>query len=302
MIKAFPKIFAIGTDYIKDLFAEEVEITEKVDGSQFSWGKEDGEIVTRSKGKVQYRGAVDKMFQTAVDYVYSIADRIPNNTFFYAEYLETPKHNTLKYDRVPKNNLALFGVCDGTDRFVSSYDELVKWAEKLDIDVVPLVFKGKVENVEDLRSMIDRESMLGGAKVEGIVVKNYVRQFLLGGQPMPLMAGKYVSEAFKEVHRKSWGGEHTTKGGWELFKMGYRTEARWDKAIQHLREAGQLTNSPKDIPLLMAEVTRDITEEEMETIKNWLWNNQGKELLRLAVAGLPEYYKTKLLERGFENV
>ena len=32
MLTAFPKIFAIGTDYIKDIFEEEVEITEKLDG------------------------------------------------------------------------------------------------------------------------------------------------------------------------------------------------------------------------------------------------------------------------------
>lgn len=299
-MKAFPKIFAIGTDYIKDIFSEEVEITEKVDGSQFGFGKQDGEIITRSKGKVQYQGAVDQMFQTAVDYVHSIADRIPDNTFFYAEYLQSPHHNSLTYKRVPKNNLILFGVCDATDKFVSSYDELKVWADKLDIEVVPLLFKGKVTDLEMFKQLIDVESVLGGAKVEGVVVKNYERQFLLGGQPMPLMAGKYVSEAFKEVHR-GWGKEHTNKGGWELFKMGYRTEPRWDKAIQHLRESGELTNTPKDIPLVMKEVQRDIEEEEGETIRMWLWKHQGNELLRLAVSGLPEYYKNKLLERGFEQ-
>jgi len=53
---------------------------------------------------------------------------------------------------------------------------------------------------------------LGGCKVEGVVVKNYAKQFLLGGQPMPLMMGKFVSENFKEVNQKTWKGEHTGKG------------------------------------------------------------------------------------------
>lgn len=110
MMQAFPKIFAIGTDYINDIFNSEVEVTEKIDGSQFGFGKEDGEIITRSKGKVQYQGSVDTMFQKAVDYVHSIADRIPDNTYFYAEYLQRPNHNALTYNRVPKNNLILFGV------------------------------------------------------------------------------------------------------------------------------------------------------------------------------------------------
>lgn len=34
MKPAFPKIFSLGTNYIQDIFKEEVEVTEKVDGSQ----------------------------------------------------------------------------------------------------------------------------------------------------------------------------------------------------------------------------------------------------------------------------
>jgi hypothetical protein len=54
MIKAFPKIFAIGQDYIKDIFDGEVEVTEKIDGSQFVFGKLAGELYFRSKGKQQF--------------------------------------------------------------------------------------------------------------------------------------------------------------------------------------------------------------------------------------------------------
>lgn len=53
MISAFPKIFAIGTKYIDSIFDNEVEITEKVDGSQFAFGKIDGEVYCRSKGNQQ---------------------------------------------------------------------------------------------------------------------------------------------------------------------------------------------------------------------------------------------------------
>jgi len=49
MISAFPKIFTLGTDYISDIFKEEVEITEKIDGSQISFGKIEGELYMRSK-------------------------------------------------------------------------------------------------------------------------------------------------------------------------------------------------------------------------------------------------------------
>jgi len=53
LINAFPKIFAIGTDYISNIFDDEVEITEKIDGSQFAFGKVNGELFMRIKIGIQ---------------------------------------------------------------------------------------------------------------------------------------------------------------------------------------------------------------------------------------------------------
>ena len=36
-----------------------------------------------------------------------------------------------------------------------------------------------------------------------------------------------------------WSKENTAGGKWEVFKQGYRTEARWDKSIQHLNKLAQ---------------------------------------------------------------
>jgi hypothetical protein len=299
MITAFPKIFAIGTDYIKDIFNEEVEITEKVDGSQWVFGKVWGTLYMRSKGCIQYAEKHDKMFSKAVEYVTQLT--LPDNVIFYCEYLQSPKHNTLKYEKVPKNNLVLFGVMSYSQKFVSKHEELKQYADMLNIDVIPLIYKGKINNPEELIKMLETESYLGGNKVEGIVVKNYDRPFLLGGQPIPVMAGKYVSEAFKEVHRKSWGKEHTGKGKWDTFKEGYKTEARWNKAIQHYKEKGLYTGSPKDIGPLLKEIQEDIKAEEKQVIMEFLWREFSPELLRAAVSGFPEHFKMKLMEETFEG-
>lgn len=302
MIKAFPKIFAIGTDYIKDIFKDEVEITEKIDGSQFCFGKIDNEIYARSKGTQLFFDNPDKMFATAIDFVQSIRDKIPNNTIYYCEYLKTPKHNILKYDRVPRNNLILFGVSDKTGTsFKKNYKDLVKLANDLEIEVVPLIYKGKIKSSDELLKMLETNSILGGTMIEGVVVKNYNRQFLLGGQAIPLMMGKYVSEKFKEVHRERWGKEYTSKGRWQEFKESFKTEARWEKAIQHLRDKGELENSPRDIGKLIAEIQKDIEQEEKENIKNFLWKEFGKEVLRYSTGGFPEWYKERLLKKSFEK-
>lgn len=298
MITAFPKIFAIGTDYIRDIFKETVEVTEKIDGSQFVFGKVKGELFLRSKGAMLYTANPEKMFAEAIAYIEQIQDRLPEGMIFYSEYLKKPKHNTLKYERVPKNHLMLFGVMHISQKFeLNTYE----YADILEIEHVPVLHYGRIENAAELSAMLERDSVLGGCKVEGVVVKNFQRQFFLGGQPIPLMAGKFVSESFKEVHRERWGAEEVGKNRMEVFFDSFRTPARWEKAVQHLLERGELENEPRDIGKLFKEVHTDIETEEMEAVKLFLWNEFKGELKRKATAGLPEWYKERLMGRAFEQ-
>lgn len=299
-MKAFPKIFAIGQDYINRIFDDPVEITEKVDGSQFAFGMIGGSLLMRSKGKQMWLDAHEKMFSAAVEYVQSIQGSLVDGYIYYCEYLRQPKHNSLTYDGIPKNHLALFGVMSYPgESFISQHAELRSWADRIGINVVPLLYHGKVNSPEMLRELIEQPSYLGGPNMEGCVVKNYHQSFLLGGQPIRLMAGKFVSEKFKEVHKTGWKQENTNKGKWETFKLGFRSEARWEKAVQHLRDNGELQNEPRDIGLLMKHIASDITEEEQETIKEFLWKHFGKEVIRVAQSGFPEWYKNKLMESSF---
>jgi len=70
MIPSFPKVFHIGESYISNLFDGTIEVTEKVDGSMFCFGKDqEGHIVMRSKGKELFFEGCEKMFKKAVDFV-----------------------------------------------------------------------------------------------------------------------------------------------------------------------------------------------------------------------------------------
>ena len=298
MITAFVKIFAIGTDYIRDIFNEEVEITEKIDGSQFDFGNIGGIIHMRSKGAQLFVDNPEKMFAEGISYVESISDRLPEGKVFFCEYMKKPKHNTLKYDRIPKNHIMLFSVMNVATQ---SFEASGEWANILDIEHVPVLFNGKINCITDFAGILETKSVLGGANIEGVVVKNYFRRFLLGGQPMPLMAGKFVSESFKEVHRERWGEEEKGKNKLEVFFESFRTPARWGKAVQHLQEKGELENEPKDIGKLFKEVHTDIEAEEKEAVKDFLWRHFCGELKRKATAGMPEWYKNKLMESSFEE-
>lgn len=298
MITSYPKIFSIGTDYIRDIFTEPVEVSEKIDGSMFALGKINGQVYMRSKGAMLYAEHPQKMFVEAMSYIDSIQDRLPEGVTFYAEYLRVPKHNTLKYDRVPKHHLALFGVKDASERFYDT-DALSRFADMLGIEPVPILFMGSMTSASALMDFLDRDSILGGTKIEGVVVKNYSRRFVVGGQPMPLMAGKCVSERFKEVHRERWSTEEKGKSKLDTFFGSFRTPARWEKAVQHLAERGELEHQPRDIGKLFKEVHQDIEAEEQDTIKTFLWNHFKDQLKRTATANLPNWYKERLAERAF---
>lgn len=291
----FPKILHIGDKQIADLFDGPVEITEKVDGSQLGFGKVGGRLFVRSKGKEQDLDNPDKMFVEAVEYVKSIEERIPDNYTFYGEYLQKPKHNTLAYDRIPKNHIALFGVFNFNTKTFASFGVIEAWAKELDVDTVRLIKSGVSSPEEVLQLVNGTVSMLGGQSIEGVVVKAYKPWMFLGQIPLSVMSGKYVTEAFKEVHIKNWKAENTGKGQLEVAVSQYRSEARWNKAIQHLRDAGNLDGSPKDIGNLIKEVRKDVVEEEKENIKDVLYRIYEEKFLRASVEGLPQWYKERLV-------
>ena len=294
---AFPKILHIGDKQILDLFEGEVEITEKIDGSQLGFGKTiDGELIIRSKGREISLDNADKLFLPAILYINSIADRIENGWFYYAETLHAPRHSTLAYDRVPTNHIALFAVYDSEQRVFHNYDAITHQAEKLGVDAVPLLLRGEASPEKVLEMVKGTKSYLGGQNVEGVVVKAYKPWMFMGQIPLSVMSGKYVTEEFREVHNNDWSRLNTGKGKFDVLKENYRSQARWMKAVQHLRDNGELTGTPKDIGALIKETRVDIETEERENIKDALYAIYKEDILKYSVFGLAQWYKKELVK------
>lgn len=296
---SYPKVWNFGHAAITEIFFDEVHIEEKVDGSQFSFGMFDGKLKFRSKGR-EFSETADapdeQMFFEGVEQVRVIADKLNPGWTYRGEYLLKPKHNVLAYDRTPKRNVILFDINTGHEQYLD-YDSKRLESERLGLEVVPCLFRGKIYGADELRSLLDTPSVLGGQLIEGFVAKNYQRF----GKDGKALLGKYVSERFKEIHKKDWKGANPGQTDIKLL-LGdsYRTPARWDKAIQHLREQGVLENSPKDIGKLMVELGTDAKTELEAEIKqslfDWAWND----IRRRISAGFPEFYKEKLLKAQFE--
>ncbi|MCK5235432.1 MAG: hypothetical protein KAR06_00490 [Deltaproteobacteria bacterium] len=294
---SYPKVHACGHRYLEGLFDDEVTIEEKIDGSQFSFGIFNGEIRCKSRNNNKVLKNPDDMFNRAITSVMKMKPFLVNGWTYRAEYLTKPKHNTLAYDRVPKDNLMIFDINDGYESYLT-YEEKFGEAARIGLECVPLLHHGKIEDADELMALLERESILGGQKIEGFVIKNHLRF----GMDDKAMIGKYVSEAFKEKHGVAWKNKNPGKGDM-LRKLvdTYKTDARWDKAIQHLKEAGELEGSPKDIGPIIREILTDIKTECGDEIKEELFAWAWKTIQRGLTKGVPEYYKEILLRDAFEK-
>lgn len=297
---SYPSIYALGHRYLKDLFLDDVIVEEKIDGSQFSFGKflVNGNVVLRCRSKgcdldVNYP---QNMFSPAVNSVKEISEKLSLGWTYRGEFLSKPKHNSLCYDRTPKNHIIIFDINTAEEEYIP-YEKKLLHCESLGLECVPKIYEGKIEDSNIVLGFLDRMSILGGQKIEGIVIKNYSR---FGIDKKALM-GKYVSEAFKEVHCKEWKDGNPQSGDIiQRLILEYKTPARWNKTIQHLKESGNLDNSPKDIGLLIKECQDDISKECVDEISAKLWTWAKGHILRGCVGGMPEWYKEQLLKNQFQ--
>lgn len=320
---SYPSTYQLGHKALEGLLSEPVLVEEKIDGSQFSFGVflrpegsqpdvarvelpgfvcvKNGEtlyypyLLCRSKGAQLNLVAPEKMFQKAIDTARELAPQLVLSWTYRAEYLAKPKHNSLSYDRVPARHLILFDVCTGAEQYLD-YDAKATEAARLGLEVVPRFYEGLLYSQELFREMLDRVSVLGGQRVEGVVVKNYARF----GLDKKVLVGKFVSEHFKEVHAREWKQSNPNSGDVvQLLVEEYGTPARWEKAALHLAEAGKLSGELKDIGELMREAPRDVEGDSADEIKEKLWRWAWPKVRRGIVAGLPAWYKELLLKRQF---
>ena len=291
-ISSYPSIYAVGHRSIKDIFASPVVIEEKVDGSQFSMSRVSSELSCRSKGKDIIVDAPEKMFNSAIETAKELD--LHDGWIYRCEYLKSPKHNTLAYARIPNRHLIIFDVMTAPETYLNP-DEKKAEADRIGLECVPCFANGVVWSgglpAFAAEQYLQIDSILGGCKVEGFVVKNYA-QF---GADKKIAIAKYVSEGFQEKHRHEWKITNPGAGDFVANLIAeLKTGARWNKAAQHLRDDGNLVDGPQDIGNLIKEVQTDLLKEETDFIKDRLFSHFIGQINRGVIAGLPEWYKAKL--------
>ena len=294
MLHSYPNVYQLGHKLVSNVLDGYVLVQEKIDGSQISFGIDNlGDLRIRSKNKEIDIEHPNDMFRLAVEWIVKNRSNLQAGWIYRGEYLQKPKHNTLAYSRVPRNNIILFDICDGLESYLP-YSRVKYEADFIGLEVVPLIAEGVFTEADILElkdEWLSRESILGGTKVEGVVIKNYN---VFTAEKKVAMA-KLVRDDFKEQNAINWkAAKPSTADVVQKLIDTYRTEARWRKAVQHLRDAGELQGEMRDIPLLMKEVSNDVLKECKDEIIEQLFAYAWPKISKGITRGLPEWYKSQI--------
>lgn len=298
-IRSYSSPLALGHKLLENFWQGEVIVQEKIDGSQFSFGKtEDGELLARSRRQQiivsdKYVG----MFKLAVQTVLEIAEALVPDWTYRGEFLAKTKHNTLRYERVPRGHIILYDVDMGDQNYLNvlSLDHEAGRIGLEAVSTIGIYDKTYPPSALELTGWLNTDSLLGGVKVEGIVFKNYN----LYGRDQKVMMAKHVSPSFQERHGKDWKERNPSQTAFvaQLIEE-FATEARWRKGIAHLQEQELLEGVPQDIPLVLREVSSDVHNEYGDEIKERLFKHFWPKISRGLTRGLPEFYKQHLLDES----
>ena len=298
-MKSYQKIHALGKKEVFGILDDHINVEEKVDGSQFRIEINSG-MVSCASHHLEL-SMTDSNFKLGTDQAGKVFSGIESNEAIsiFAEYLSKPKMNQIPYERVPRNNFIIFDVMIGEK--VLDREEKERFAFQYNCEVVPLLWRGDGKELtpEVIEKLLTTKSVLGHQggydRIEGIVIKNYNRKFIVAPEHSlygHFMTCKVVNDSFKETKKiKSPRGSEI-----EGLKESMRSIPRWEKAVQNLREKNELKNDITDIGLVIRRVMTDIKEEESETIKQELYDIFIKEILQHSTSGLATWYQTEKLK------
>lgn len=297
-ISSYPKLAQFESEFTDKFFALDgnILVQEKIDGSQISFMTKDGELYVRSKN-VEIREGIAPMFDLAISKIESIRHLMKEGYTYRGEYVAKPKHNIMQYERVPHNHIVLFDIQDASGKYLH-YKESQREAAQLAMEsVVSYVLKTRDEVQLIIHRIPKQRSLLGG-EAEGVVFKREAHDLLSPYDNKPVFI-KVVREDIKEInHRKNKGFKRTDVIDEIIGK--YKTDARWHKAVQHLKEQDKLLGTMRDMPALMREVQVDVFEECGSDIKDMLLEFFRHNISSGLVRGLPEFYKPIIEGSGNE--
>jgi hypothetical protein len=141
-------------EFIEQINNKELLIYEDIQGSKI-YVKYSGEkfIIKPKSVKNDELNFIDltvqKFYNQAFIFFHSlpehITDIINQNWWFVFEYFPDNQPANVEYKKKPKNSLILTCILKGT-KYIYNYDELSEFSKLLDVDILPVLFKGKLSS------------------------------------------------------------------------------------------------------------------------------------------------------------
>lgn len=137
---------------LEDIFNNEITIIEDVQGSKIyvNW---DGKNFTIKPKSISSDAinlvdlAIQNYYNPAINYFNNLDSRIKallnRKWWFGFEYFPDNQPANIEYQKTPKNNLVLTSIFKN-NKFDYTVDELDEYARLLDVDLMPIIFSGKL--------------------------------------------------------------------------------------------------------------------------------------------------------------
>ena len=147
-------------EILNNLFNDDIIVLEDVQGSKI-WVNWDGKKFRIKSKSIKNDDiniidlAIQNYYNFAMDYFNSMDNRVKGllnkKWWFCFEYFPDQQPANIEYSRVPKNKLVLTGIWKNK-KFQVNLDEIEEYARLLDVDVIPVIFNGKL--TEEMKEAI----------------------------------------------------------------------------------------------------------------------------------------------------
>ncbi len=153
------------TEQLDEILNNEIIVFEDIQGSKIwvNWTGEDFILKPKSVSSEPINLidlAMQKYYNKSVSFFSTISDRVKallnKKWWFCFEYFPDEQPANIKYSKIPKNNLVLTSICKH-NKFDYTIEELVEYARLFDVDVLPVIFKGKLgeENIQAIKYFLN---------------------------------------------------------------------------------------------------------------------------------------------------
>lgn len=147
------KLNEINDDSIlSEIFNSEISVFEDVQGSKIyvNWNGENFTFKPKSLSSDPINIidlAMQNYYNNAINFFESLDDRVKSlinkKWWFGFEYFPDNQPANIEYSSTPKNNLVLVSIYK-SNKFDYTFEELQEYSRLFDVDVLPLIFKGRL--------------------------------------------------------------------------------------------------------------------------------------------------------------